>query len=415
MLTRASNLWIPGRVSRLDFFILNYRSKRTLDELHSNVYLQKVFQQRPLKRSPCKVNKLQPQARWSKDYDDPLNNEIKGYTQQLPFSVTPTDKSKRIRNSNMASNKKLFLQYIKLTKPNLTVLVTLSSICSYAISPNTASISELLLLTLGTALCSGSANAINMGREPEFDRRMIRTSSRPVVKGIISPQQAFKFAAITGSAGSAILFFGVNLVVAALGLSNIILYGWCYTTLKRKSILNTWVGAIVGAIPPLMGWAASSSLYHPGAWCLASLLYAWQFPHFNALSHNVASQYKQAGYVMTAAENPRLNARVSLRYSILMFPICFGLSYFDVTDWIFCIDSSIANAWLTVLAFRFWKQQNINHKVKSQLSNLAIEAANTAARKLFWCSVWQLPVVLVLAMLHKKGQWDRLLHLNIFE
>lgn len=416
MLTRASNIWILGRASRLDFFFLNYRPKRTLDELHSNVFLEKVFQQRPFKRTPCEINKFQTHVRCSKDFDEPLGNEDKGYTQQLPFSVTPTDKSKRIRNSNMASNKKLFLQYIKLTKPNLTVLVTLSSICSYAISPNTASISELLLLTLGTALCSGSANAINMGREPEFDKRMIRTSSRPVVKGIISPQQAFKFAAITGSAGSAILFFGVNPVVAALGLSNIILYGWCYTSLKRKSILNTWVGAIVGAIPPLMGWAASSSLYHPGAWCLASLLYAWQFPHFNALSHNVASQYKQAGYVMTAAENPRLNARVSLRYSILMFPICFGLSYFGVTDWIFCIDSSIANAWLTVLAYRFWKQQNINHKIKPQLSNLAIEAANTAARKLFWCSVWQLPVVLVLAMLHKKGQWDRLLHLNgIFE
>ncbi|PSK37034.1 protoheme IX farnesyltransferase, mitochondrial [Candidozyma pseudohaemuli] len=148
-----------------------------------------------------------------------------------------------------------------------------------------------------------------MGREPEFDRRMIRTSSRPVVKGIISPQQAFRFAAMTGSIGSAILYFGVNPVVAALGLSNIVLYGWCYTSLKRKSILNTWVGAIVGAIPPLMGWAASSSLLHPGAWCLASLLYAWQFPHFNALSHNIAAQYKQAGYIMTAAENPRLNAR----------------------------------------------------------------------------------------------------------
>lgn len=412
MLVRSSSVWLLGRASRIEYFVLNPRLLKCFDELFSNHFLQNVFQLRPFKpnQQPFQTKGLSKGLSQNLQFAKTLSKFECKTPQELPFQVAPTAKSKRVRNSKMTNNK-LLLQYVKLTKPNLTVLVTLSSICSYAISPNTASISELALLTLGTALCSGSANAINMGREPEFDRRMIRTSSRPVVKGIISPQQAFKFAAVTGSIGSAILYFGVNPIVAALGLSNIVLYGWCYTSLKRKSILNTWVGAIVGAIPPLMGWAASSSLLHPGAWCLASLLYAWQFPHFNALSHNIASQYKQAGYIMTAAENPRLNARVALRYSLLMFPICFGLSYFGVTDWVFSLDSSIANAWLTILAFRFWKQQNINHKLHAQISTQAIEAANTAARKLFWCSVWQLPVVLVLAMLHKKGQWDRLLNL----
>lgn len=414
MLVRSSSVWLQGRASRIEYFVLNPSFQKCFDELFSNHFLLNVFQLRPFKLNqlPVRTLSLSKELPQNHDLSKTLSKSYCKTPQELPFQVAPTAKSKRARNSNMTNNK-LLLQYIKLTKPNLTVLVTLSSICSYAISPNTASISELALLTLGTALCSGSANAINMGREPEFDRRMIRTSSRPVVKGIISPQQAFKFAAVTGSIGSAILYFGVNPIVAALGFSNIVLYGWCYTSLKRISILNTWVGAIVGAIPPLMGWAASSSLLHPGAWCLASLLYAWQFPHFNALSHNIASQYKQAGYIMTAAENPRLNARVALRYSLLMFPICFGLSYFGVTDWVFSLDSSIANAWLTILAFRFWKQQNINHKLHAQISTHAIEAANSAARKLFWCSVWQLPVVLVLAMLHKKGQWDRLLNLYI--
>lgn len=414
MLVRSSSVWLQGRASRIEYFVLNPSFQKCFDELFSNHFLLNVFQLRPFKLNqlPVRTLSLSKELPQNHDLSKTLSKSYCKTPQELPFQVAPTAKSKRARNSNMTNNK-LLLQYIKLTKPNLSVLVTLSSICSYAISPNTASISELALLTLGTALCSGSANAINMGREPEFDRRMIRTSSRPVVKGIISPQQAFKFAAVTGSIGSAILYFGVNPIVAALGFSNIVLYGWCYTSLKRISILNTWVGAIVGAIPPLMGWAASSSLLHPGAWCLASLLYAWQFPHFNALSHNIASQYKQAGYIMTAAENPRLNARVALRYSLLMFPICFGLSYFGVTDWVFSLDSSIANAWLTILAFRFWKQQNINHKLHAQISTHAIEAANSAARKLFWCSVWQLPVVLVLAMLHKKGQWDRLLNLYI--
>lgn len=325
--------------------------------------------------------------------------------QVLPFKVTP--KHNKPKTSDM-SQKSLLSSYLKLTKPNLTFLVTLSSICSYAILPNSVSLTELAVLTVGTALCSGSANAINMGREPEFDKRMARTSLRPVVTGHVTPAQAFTFAGVTGAVGTTLLFYGVNPTVAGLGLLNIVLYGWIYTSLKRRSILNTWVGAVVGAIPPLMGWAASTSLTHPGGWCLAALLYAWQFPHFNALSHNIADQYKNAGYVMTAAENPKLSARVALRYSILMIPICFGLSYFGTTDWVFPIDSGIANCWLTVLAYQFWNQQRLNHAKGAKPSTDAINAANISARKLFWCSVWQLPIVLVLAMLHKKGQWDRL-------
>lgn len=331
--------------------------------------------------------------------------EIDAKNELLPFKVIPRQLTSN-QNQCRPRRGSLAKQYLKLTKPNLTVLVTLSSICSYAISPNTATISELLFLTLGTALCSGSANAINMAREPELDRKMSRTANRPVVTGFIKPNQAYLFASITGSLGVSILYWGVNPTVAALGALNIGLYSWIYTSLKRKSILNTWVGAIVGAIPPMMGWAATSSLSHPGAWCLAALLYAWQFPHFNALSHNIAQEYKSAGYVMTAAENPRLNARVSLRYALLMFPICFGLSYFGVTDWGFQFDSAIANGWLSWLAFKFWAQQRLNYGKEPALPE-GVRLASTYARQLFWCSVWHLPAVLILAMLHKRGQWDR--------
>ncbi|CAI5759902.1 unnamed protein product [Candida verbasci] len=337
-------------------------------------------------------------------------------SQGLPFKISPKSSrnNNKIETLSIPKNKSEFRvalnSYIKLTKPNLTILVTLSAICSYAISPLSVTLYELLFLTSGTALCSGAANAINMGREPDFDRKMPRTVGRPVVRGLISPKQAYKFASLTGTLGCLTLWFGVNPTVAILGFSNIILYAWIYTSMKRKSILNTWVGAIVGAIPPLMGWAASSSLMHPGAWCLAGLLYAWQFPHFNALSHNIADQYKSAGYVMTAAENPKLNARVALRYSILMFPLCFGLSYFGVTDWVFPFDSAIANAWLTYLAFKFWKQQQINYKPSNiKINSEGIKLAGIYAKKLFWCSVWHLPAVLILAMIHKKDQWNRIL------
>lgn len=344
----------------------------------------------------------------SSETKDASNNHI-------PFKVVPKQKKSNIINdiSNIKTKselRNLINPYIKLTKPNLTILVTLSCVCSYAISPYSVSLPELLFLTVGTALCSGAANAINMGREPEFDKRMARTSGRPVVRGLVTSKQSFQFAALTGSLGCSMLFFGVNPTVSLLGFANIVLYAWIYTSLKRKSIINTWVGAIVGAIPPLMGWAASSPISHPGALCLAGLLYAWQFPHFNALSHNVADQYKKAGYFMTAAENPRLNARVALRYSFLMFPLCFGLSYYGVTDWVFQFDSAVANCWLSYLAFVFWRQQEINYGSGRKPTAEGLTLASLHAKKLFWCSVWQLPAILVLAMLHKKGQWDKLFH-----
>lgn len=354
----------------------------------------------------------EPEAQLSqKTGIDPSDNTT---NKHIPFKITPKD-SQALKTQpvtlfpkSKAQLKNTCTAYLKLTKPNLTVLVTLSSICSYAISPLSVSLQELMLLTVGTALCSGAANAINMGREPEFDKQMPRTVGRPVVRGLITPTQAYRFAAVSGAIGCGMLWFGVNPTVSLLGFSNIVLYAWLYTFMKRKSIINTWVGAVVGAIPPLMGWAASSSLAHPAAWCLAGLLYAWQFPHFNALSHGIAQQYKLAGYVMTAAENPRLNARVALRYSVLMFPLCFGLSYFGVTDWVFPFDSAIANGWLTYLAYVFWQQQEKNYKNGAKPTSEGLALAGVHAKKLFWCSVWHLPAVLILAMLHKKDQWNRL-------
>jgi len=340
-------------------------------------------------------------------------------TSHIPFEVKAKEKIAATSPTSTSQDKdaeksisKIIQPYIALSKPKLTALVVLSSICSYALTPFSATVPELLFLTIGTGLSSAAANAINMGREPDFDKLMVRTVARPVVRGLLTPKQAYQFAGVSGSLGVAILYFGVNPIVSMLGGFNIVLYSWIYTSLKRRSIINTWVGAIVGAIPPLMGWAASSPLTHPGAWCLAALLYAWQFPHFNALSHNIRNEYRNAGYVMTAWTNPRLNARVGFRYALLMFPICYGLTYFDVTDWVFPIDSFFLNAWMAYWAFKFWYQQRLNYKAGSVPDPQGIKLANVYAKKAFWGSVWHLPGILVLAMLHKKNRWDYLFGSN---
>lgn len=296
--------------------------------------------------------------------------------------------------------------YLELAKPRLSFLVVLSAMSSYALAPSgTTSVIDLIFLSTGTTLCSASANAINMAREPNFDRCMTRTQNRPVASGRLSVTQALGFAGITGVSGVVTLAYGTNAVVTSLGFINIVLYGWLYTSLKRKHIVNTWVGALVGAIPPLMGWATCASLAQTEPWLLAGILYSWQFPHFMSLSYSIADEYLRAGYVMSAWKNPLLTARVALRHSIAMFPLCVALSWIGLCDPYFALDSSLVNAWLVYTSFKFWQEQRWLSK------GLISHSQNSGkykkyARLLFWASVIHLPVILILAMLHKKGQWD---------
>jgi len=311
--------------------------------------------------------------------------------------------------------------FLSLSKPRLTVLVVLTAMVPYALYPvpsflspalaaETPSLSPLtlLFLTTGTALCSASANSLNMLYEPATDALMSRTRNRPLVRRLISKPSALLFALITAATGITALYFGVNPTVSFLGATDIVLYAGIYTPLKALHPINTWVGALVGGIPPLMGWAAAagesatgdgswrellfasdgSSL---GGWLLASLLFAWQFPHFMALSWPIREEYRAAGLKMMAWTNPARNARVALRYSLVFAPICLALCAAGVTEWTFAFTSLPVNAWLAYEAVRFWRFGG--HK--------------GSARGLFWASVWHLPCVLVLALLQKKGMWSR--------
>lgn len=329
-------------------------------------------------------------------------------------TVIPPDASSLLSAASGAASSQLrrqFYAYLALSKPRLTALIVLTTMASYALFPvdpllaspaaPTLSALTLVYLTVGTTLSSACANTLNMLYEPAYDRLMSRTRNRPLVRGLLSSRQAVLFAAATGTLGVAALYVGVNPTVAGLGALNIFLYAGVYTPLKRVSVANTWVGAVVGGIPPLMGWAAASGavaagdggaaevLQGAGGWLLAALLFAWQFPHFNSLSWPIREEYRQAGYKMMCWKYPALNARVALRYSLWFFPICAGLWWAGVTDAGFVVDSSIVNAWLVREAYRFWRHGG--------------EHGN--AKRLFWASVWHLPLLLGLAMLHKAGLW----------
>ena len=306
--------------------------------------------------------------------------------------------------------------YSQLSKSRLTTLMVLTAMSGVAMSPLPTTVPVLLATALGTALCSASANTLNQISEIPFDAQMARTRNRPLVRRAITPLHATGFAVVTGIAGPVLLWTCVNPLTATLGTLTLGLYAGVYTPMKRLSVANTWVGAVVGGIPPLMGWTACNGHLLPSptypieffpppflpevahfsavasdnplaAFSLFMFLFSWQFPHFNSLSRVVRTSYAQGGYKMLSVMSPRQNRLVALRHSLLFIPICSVLTPLaGLTTWAFAVTSLVPNALLIRSAWRFWKS-----------------GGDKEARRLFHDSLWYLPVVLGLMMFHKQG------------
>lgn len=282
---------------------------------------------------------------------------------------------------------------IKVTKVqeiirfHLLALVVITSMAGYAMAPAPFDLTTFIMCSAGTALLSGSANSINQFFETPFDAQMSRTKNRVLVKGFLTPLHAVGFATVSAATGLFMLTYGVNELTAALGFTNLVLYTMIYTPMKRYSILNTWVGSIVGSIPPLMGWAGCAGELGTGAWVLAGLLYAWQFPHFNALSWNLRPDYSRAGYRMMAVTNPALCRRVALRYTGVIGALSLAAPALDVTNIWFAVETLPLNAYFGYLAWKFYK-----------------ESDSGSSRKLFRFSLLHLPILMVLFLINKK-EW----------
>lgn len=280
--------------------------------------------------------------------------------------------------------------YARLAKIKLTALVVTTAAAGYAMAPVPFDPVIFFVSCLGTGLSSCTANSINQYFEVPFDSNMNRTKNRPLVRGQISPLHAVSFALACGVPGVALLTLAVNPLTGFLGALNIFLYTSFYTPLKRLSIVNTWVGAVVGAIPPIMGWTAATGCLEPGALLLGGFLYSWQFPHFNALSWNLREDYSRGGYRMMSVTHPSLCKRVALRHSVGLIGLSTLAPVLDVTTWTFPVISLPINLYISYLAFRFYRKGD-----------------RSSARKLFFCSLWHLPMLLLLALTCKKPRRDR--------
>lgn len=278
--------------------------------------------------------------------------------------------------------------YMALSKARLTGLVVATAMAGYAMAPEAFCLSTFAYCSIGTALTSAAANSINQFLEVPFDSQMNRTKNRVLVRGYLTPVHAINFAIVSGITGLTVLTLGTNLLTASLGLLNLILYTSVYTPMKRISSVNTWIGSVVGAIPPIMGWTACGAPLEPGAFLLGAVLFSWQFPHFNALSWNLKPEYSRAGYRMMSVVDPDMCRRVALRHSVLITLYCLLASPLGLTNWSFAADSFILNMCLTYLSAKFYK-----------------EADSQSARKLFRFTLIHIPALFVLMLISKK--WKR--------
>ncbi|XP_067622213.1 protoheme IX farnesyltransferase, mitochondrial-like isoform X4 [Eurosta solidaginis] len=307
-------------------------------------------------------------------YDDNSNENKGEYVDKCVWRPIPN-----IRFGNFSSILK------KLSKFRLTSLVVITAMSGYAMAPGPFQLYQFMACSLGTGLVSAAANAINQYHEVPFDSQMSRTKNRLLVRGQLTPLHSVEFAFVSATAGLCLLYFGVNVLTAILGATNLLLYTSIYTPLKRMSILNTWIGSLVGAIPPLIGWTGCSGNLDEGALILAGMLFAWQFPHFNALSWNLRPDYSRAGYRMMAVTNPVLCRRTALRYTIIIALLSASAPFFDVTSSWFVLESFPFNAYFCFLAFKFYRKSNSN-----------------TSRALFRYSLLHLPCLMLLLLMNKK-------------
>ncbi|UXI20825.1 palmitoyltransferase ZDHHC7 [Sarcoptes scabiei] len=281
----------------------------------------------------------------------------------------------------------LMKDYQKLSKLKLTGLVVLTTLSGFYMGMDQSSMNWTLLSStlIGTALTSGSAASWNHYLEVPFDSQMRRTQARPLVLGTISPLHVVSFALVSGTAGLTILASNVNLLTAALGGFNLLLYALVYTPMKRIHISNTLIGGIVGAIPPVMGFTAINNQIDLSALLLGLVLYSWQFPHFNALSWNMRHEYARAGYRMMSVTNPKLCVDTAHRHSMFLMAYITAICGTGICHWSFALGTLPFSLYLIYLSNRF------RNSPQSQTS-----------RKLFLYSLIYLPVIMIAMILTKN-------------
>lgn len=214
--------------------------------------------------------------------------------------------------------------FLALTKPRLNSLVVASAGVGFWLgAPGPLDVVTALHLLAGTALVAGSAAALNQVEERDIDARMTRTRMRPLPASHVTPFEARLFGALLGVAGLVYLALWAHPLAAAVALATLLSYVWIYTPLKRRTTWATVVGAVPGALPPVIGWTAARGALGVDALVLFGIVFFWQLPHFHALCWLYRDDYNRAGLPLLAARDPdgRRTALHALGYAVALVPV----------------------------------------------------------------------------------------------
>ncbi|KRO60373.1 MAG: protoheme IX farnesyltransferase, partial [Verrucomicrobia subdivision 6 bacterium BACL9 MAG-120507-bin52] len=238
-----------------------------------------------------------------------------------------------------------------------------------------------LFTLLGTSLVAAAGATLNEWLERDLDGKMRRTADRPLPAGRISPDEALIGGAGMAGLGLGTLYFGVHAPAAFLAAATLALYLFVYTPMKRWTSFNTFVGAIPGAIPPLIGFSAGRGRIEFEGWALFSILFLWQIPHFMAIAWRYREDYRRAGFRMLPCfdESGRVTGLVSVLYCVVLLPVSLTPVYFEAAGWFYGAGAILLGLGYTFFAALF-----------------AYAPSMPSARNLFLSSILYLPFLLIL-------------------
>ncbi len=287
--------------------------------------------------------------------------------------------------------------YLDLIKPELTGLAVLTALCGFYLgNKGSFDLSLFLWTALGTMLVGGGAGALNQYIERDYDRMMRRTERRPLPAGRLSPNHALWFGIIISVAGTSILSLRINLLTGFLAALTLTSYLFLYTPLKRVTPLNTFVGGIPGALPPLMGWAAVRNDLSVGAWILFAILFFWQIPHFLSLAWMYRKDYSRAGFKMLTVIDVN-----GFQTSIQVIVCCAALIFLSVCLWFTSIVGWFFLGGAIILGGGFLYFAISFYKFTTTPCNFALAKTNYYSRQIFFASLWYLPALMLLMVLDK--------------
>jgi protoheme IX farnesyltransferase len=272
--------------------------------------------------------------------------------------------------------------YVTLAKPRLNMLVVASTLAGYVMGGGALSdVVRVLMMLGGTALVAGGASAFNQVIERRTDALMRRTRQRPMADGRLGPADALLYASVLALAGLAILTVAVNPLSAWVAFATLVSYAAIYTPLKLRTSFATVIGAIPGALPPVIGWAAATNDLSQGAWVLFGILFLWQLPHFLAIAWMYREDYARAGFPMLSVIDPdgRSTARQSVLYAAALLPLSLAPTLIGMTTTVYFVAALILTLGFLALTLRFAKTRSVPD-----------------ARRVFFGSIIYLPILWVL-------------------